>query len=114
MSKFHGIELYKPSQSSVYTLLPLRFSPLDQDHYVLTNLAGEYLRLKRGILHEFLHHKLSNDDPNYIELRARHFLIDDSSSIAPELFGAQAQNEIFSAERVHRATSLCCHAEMRT
>lgn len=85
MSKFHGIELYKAPETSSYTLLPLRFTPLDQDHYILTNLAGEYLRLKRGTLNKFLHHKLSNDDPNYIELRARHFLIDETSSIAPEL-----------------------------
>lgn len=93
MSKFHGIELYKPSQSSSYTLLPLRFTPLDQDHYVLTNLAGEYLRLKRGTLDDFLLHKLSSDDPSYIELRARHFLIDESSSIAPELLALKLRTK---------------------
>ena len=79
MSKFHEIEFYKPPQTSSYTLLQLRFTPLDPDHYVVTNLAGEYLRLKSGTLADFLRHKLSNEDPNYIELRARHFLIDETS-----------------------------------
>jgi len=85
MGKFQAIELYKAPQTSSYTLLPLRFTPLDQDHYVITNLAGEYLRLRKTTLADFLRHKLSNDDPNYMELRARHFLIDETSSIAPEL-----------------------------
>lgn len=84
MSKFKEIEFYKP-QLSAYSLLPLRFTRLDQDHYVVTNLAGEYLKLKRSTLLDFLHHKLPTDDPNYIELRARHFLIDSTSSISPEL-----------------------------
>lgn len=93
MSKFHGIELYKPSQSSPYTLLPLRFTSLDQDHYVLTNLAGEYLRLKRGTLDDFLRHKLPSDDPSYIELRARHFLVDETSAIAPELLALKLRTK---------------------
>src|SRR5512146_474359 len=84
MSKFQRIEFYKAPLSS-YTLLPLRFTSLSQAQYVVTNLAGEYLKLKRATLVDFLHHKLSNDDAAYVELRARHFLIDDTSSIAPEL-----------------------------
>lgn len=93
MSKFQEIEFYKAPQTASYTLLPLRFTPLDQDHYVLTNLAGEYLRLERGTLADFLRHKLSNDDPNYIELRARHFLIDETSSIAPELLALKLRTK---------------------
>ena len=46
MSKFQRIEFYKAPLSS-YTLLPLRFTSLDHDHYVVTNVAGEYLKLKR-------------------------------------------------------------------
>lgn len=92
MSKFKEIEFYKP-RLSLYSLLPLRFTRLDQDHYVVTNLAGEYLKLKTGTLLDFLHHKLSPDDPNYIELRARHFLIDNSTSIAPELLAIKLRTK---------------------
>jgi uncharacterized protein len=92
MSKFQRIEFYKAPLSS-YTLLPLRFTTLDQDSYVVTNVAGEYLKLKRDTLVDFLHHKLSNDDPNYIELRARHFLVDETSSIAPELLALKLRTK---------------------
>ena len=92
MSKFQRIEFYKAPVSS-YTLLPLRFTSLDQDHYVVTNVAGEYLKLKRDTLVDFLHHKLSNEDPNYINLRARHFLIDETSSIAPELLATKLRTK---------------------
>jgi uncharacterized protein len=85
MSKFREIEFYRDPQSSAYTLLPLRFTSLDQEHYALTNLAGEYLRIKGPVLHDFLQHKLSTEHPSYVELRARHFLVDEASSIAPDL-----------------------------
>lgn len=93
MSKFQKLEFYKAPQSTTYTLLPLRFTPLDQHHYVLTNLAGEYLRLNKGVLADLLHHKLSHDDPSYIELRARHFLIDETSSIAPDLLALKLRTK---------------------
>lgn len=90
MSKFQRIQFYK-APASTYSLLPLRFTSLGEDHYVVTNLAGEYLKLERTALINFLHHKLSSDDPNYIELRARHFLIDGSSSVAPELLAIKVR-----------------------
>ena len=84
MSQFRAIEFYKAPKPS-YRLLPFRFTSLDQDRYVLTNMAGEYLISQRDKLIDLLQHTLSEADPNYIELRSRHFLIDDNSSIAPEL-----------------------------
>lgn len=84
MSQFRTIEFYKSPKSS-YRLLPFRFTSLDQDRYVLTNMAGEHLITKRDKLLDLLQHTLSDEDPNYIELRSRHFLIDDDSSVAPEL-----------------------------
>ena len=84
MSQFRTIEFYKAPKPS-YRLLPFRFTSLDQDRYVLTNMAGEYLISPRDKLFDLLQHTLSEADPNYIELRSRHFLIDDNSSIAPEL-----------------------------
>ena len=92
MSKFQKIEFYKAPLAS-YTLLPLRFTSLDQDHYVATNVAGEFLKLKRATLVDLLQHKLSNEDPNYTELRARHFLLDETSSIAPELLALKLRTK---------------------
>ena len=84
MSQFRAIEFYKAPKPS-YRLLPFRFTSLEQDRYVLTNMAGEYLISPKDTLVDLLQHTLSEADPNYIELRSRHFLIDDNSSIAPEL-----------------------------
>jgi uncharacterized protein len=84
MSQFRTIDFYKPPKPS-YRLLPFRFTSLDQDRYVLTNMAGEYLITKRDKLLDLLQHTLSEEDQNYIELRSRHFLIDNDSSVAPEL-----------------------------
>jgi uncharacterized protein len=84
MSQFREIEFYKAPKPS-YRLLPFRFTSLDQDRYVLTNMAGEYLISQRDKLLDLLQHTLSEADPNYTELRSRHFLIDDNSSIGPEL-----------------------------
>jgi len=115
MSKFQEIKFYKAPQFSPYTLLPLRFIPLDQEHYVLTNLAGEYLRVKRGTLLDFLRHKLSNEDPNYTELRARHFLIDEASSIGPELLALKVRSKYsrlseFTGLHIFVVTLRCEHS----
>lgn len=102
MNKFQTIEFYKIAQSS-YTLLPFRFTSLDRDRYVLTNAVGEYLITTRDKVFDFVEHKLSSDDPTYIELRARHFLIDESSAIAPELLAIKLRTKY---ERLAEFTGL--------
>ena len=102
MSKFQTIEFYKTTQSS-YTLLPFRFTSLDRDRYVLTNAVGEYLITTRDKVFDFVEHKLASEDPTYIELRSRHFLIDDSSSIAPELLAIKLRTKY---ERLAEFTGL--------
>lgn len=92
MDKFKKLEFYKASPPS-YALLPLRFTSLDCNYYIVTNVAGEYIKLQRDTLAAFLHRKLSSDDPNYIELRARHFLTDETSSIAPELLALKLRTK---------------------
>jgi len=102
MSKFQKIEFYKTPQSS-YTLLPFRFTSLDSDRYVLTNAAAEYLIAPREKVFDFVQHKLPSDDSLYIQLRARHFLVDDSSSIAPELLAIKLRTKY---ERLAEFTGL--------
>jgi len=92
MSKFQNIEFYKTSKSA-YTLLPFRFTSLDQDRYILTNAVGEYLITTRDKVFAFAEHRLSSDEPTYIELRSRHFLIDEHSAIAPELLAIKLRTK---------------------
>jgi uncharacterized protein len=114
MSQFQGIERYNPSEPA-YQLLPFRFSHLHQDQYVVTNLAGEYVVVNRPALLDFLAHRLPNTDPTYCELRARHFLMDASTSIAPTLLSIKLRTRYqrlaeFTALHLFVVTLRCEHA----
>src|SRR5215471_7277127 len=88
MSKFLRIDSYKPS-SNEYQLLPFRFTELDANSYILSNLAGEFLVISKDILPKLIQHELRQDDPGYVELRSRHFLVDGSTSIAKDLLAVK-------------------------
>lgn len=92
MSKFQKIEFYR-SPKSTYTLLPFRWTLLDRDTYVLTNMAGEYLLSDRATVHRLARHELRNDEAAYVALRARHFLVDANTSIAPELLAIKLRTK---------------------
>jgi len=92
MSKFQPIEFYK-NKSHSYELLPLRFEALDDENYVVTNMAGEYLTLPRDKLSKLVKHELTASDPDYVNLRARHFLVDDKTSIAKDLLAIKLRTK---------------------
>lgn len=85
--KFLSKDQFRSSVGSDYHLLPFRFSRLDHDRYVLTNMAGEYTVAERDVVQNLVDHKLDPDSPHYDELKSRHFLYDTDSRIAPELLG---------------------------
>src|SRR5580692_11631348 len=102
MSEFHSIESYRP-RSSQYQLLPFRFTELDDKRFVATNLAGEFLVLPKEVVPQVIRHELPTNDPWYVELRARHFLTDDSTSIARDLLAIKLRTRY---ERLAEFTSL--------
>ena len=65
-----------------YKLLPLRFTPLDQSQYVVTNMVGEYHVLRRDAVHALVKRTLDPNTPDYDELKAKHFLSDDDLDVA--------------------------------
>jgi His-Xaa-Ser system radical SAM maturase HxsB len=102
MTEFHQIASYRP-QSPNYRLLPFRFTELNDHEYVLTNIAGEYLVLSKDVVPKLISHELLTDAPSYIELRARHFLTDDATAIAPDLLAIKLRTRY---ERLADFTSL--------
>ncbi|WP_206631150.1 His-Xaa-Ser system radical SAM maturase HxsB [Mesorhizobium sp. M7A.F.Ca.MR.362.00.0.0] len=86
-----------------YQLAYLRFSQLDDDRYVLTNQAGEYLVLPRAVLASFVKHELPSTHPAYSRLRSRQFLFDASSNIGKELLALKVRTK---AKRLENFTSL--------
>ena len=101
MRRFHNVEFF--SRNSSYSLLPFRFISLDADSYVLTNLGGEYLLAPREKLAALIQHQLPQEDPLYVDLRSRHFLSDEHSSVAPELLAMKLRTRY---ERLAQFTSL--------
>jgi uncharacterized protein len=90
MSDFQQIESYKP-RSHKYQLLPFRFTELDDQSYVVTNLAGEFVVLPKDIIPRLINHDLPDDNSFYVDLRARHFLVDQSTAIARDLLAIKVR-----------------------
>lgn len=103
MSKFQGLAHYQAPFASGYKLLPLRFSELDADRYLLTNMVGEYQILEKAIAREFIQHRLPASSPHYLELKSKHFLLDEDSSVAIDLLALKTKTRF---ERLSNFTGL--------
>lgn len=113
MPKFKTIERYQSTDA--YHLLPFRFLSLDENRYVLTNLAGEHLVLSKENLHSFVRHQLPYGSDVYNELKSRHFLYDEESSIALELLSVkyrtkQSHLANFTGLHIFVVTLRCDHS----
>ncbi len=86
-SSFLPSSAYQPGGG--YSLLPLRFIPMDDDRYVATNFAGEHLVLPKTALRELVGHRLDPREPIYDELKSRHFLLEGDSTVAIDLLAAK-------------------------
>ena len=113
MSKFLPFTSYKQS-SSEYSLLPFRFTELDNHRYVLTNVAGEFMTLPKATLPDLVNHQLTDDNPAYTELRAKQFLTDDTTTIARDLLAIKIRSRYarlpdFTALHIFVVTLRCEH-----
>lgn len=95
MSKFQAIGFYRtPASPSGYKLLPFNFTALSDADYVLTNPVGEFLVLPRTRLEAFARHRLTKLDPEYDDLKSKHFLMDDDSSVALDLLALKTRTKL--------------------
>lgn len=102
MSRFQPITFFS-KQSLSYKLLPFRFTQLDSQRYVATNIAGEYSLIDRDSLHQFINGQLPEDSTQYVDLRAKQFLVDAHSKIAPDLLAIKVRTRY---EQLSRWTGL--------
>jgi uncharacterized protein len=72
-----------------YSLLPFRFIRLDAKRYVLSNFSGQYIVINREEVDQLVNKKLSKDSDLYEDLKSRHFVLDEDSTIAIELLANQ-------------------------
>jgi len=83
-SRFQPTQTYAAS-SGKYTLLPFRFLSLDASRHVLSNLAGEYLVLPKETTYQLIRHELRQHSDPYQNLKSRHFVVDEESTVALDL-----------------------------
>jgi uncharacterized protein len=69
----------KPISES-YRFLPFQFSRRRNGDYLLSNMAGELLVLKQEKFNLFTNKKLKRNEHSYLDLKAKHFLVDGTSS----------------------------------
>jgi His-Xaa-Ser system radical SAM maturase HxsB len=93
VSKFEPLAAYDAASDGQYQLLPLKFTPLDSERYVLTNMVGEYAVVPRATVHSLAGHTLRPSDRHYLELKAKHFLRDADSNVAVDLLALKARTK---------------------
>src|SRR5262249_14325536 len=94
VSKFQPIEFYRAPKKAGYELLPFNFTRLADHDYVLTNAVGELLVLPRSKLETLINKGLSKVDPEYDELKAKHFLMDEDSTVALDLLALKTRTRL--------------------
>src|SRR5882724_5684979 len=65
VSKFLPLAAYDAASDGQYQLLPLKFTLLDGNRYVMTNMVGEYAVVSREVVHALARHTLRPSDPRY-------------------------------------------------
>jgi sulfatase maturation enzyme AslB (radical SAM superfamily) len=61
---------------------------------VLVNLVGEYVVTTRSAVVDLVKRSLKPDDRLYLELKAKHFLQDSDSDIAPDLLALKLRTRM--------------------
>src|SRR5471030_589857 len=115
MSKFQPLAHYEAGLGEGYKLLPLRFSELDANRYLLTNFVGEFHVLDKAIAKDFLEHRLSVSSSCYKDLKSKHFLLDADSNVAIDLLALKTRTRLerasnFTALHLFVVTLRCEHS----
>ncbi len=115
MSGFVALAEYEIPLRTGYELLPLRFTQLSGERYVLTNAAGEFQVCDRADLKRFSDGELGWNEPLYGDLKSKHFLIDDDSSVAIDLLAMKVRSKLaplanFTGLHIFVVTLRCEHS----
>lgn len=115
MSKFQSLQKYEESLAFGYRLLPFRFTQLEGDTYVASNMVGEFIVLDRVVLDAFAGGQLDPHDPVYSELKAKHFLLDSDSDVTFDLLSVKLRTKLaplanFTALHLFVTTLRCDHS----
>jgi uncharacterized protein len=91
---FKELEEFRATEKAGYKLLPIRFTALDEQRVVATNIVGQQAVLARDELRDVVEHRVNSGTPLYDDLKSKHFIYDDDSSIALELLGLKYRTKL--------------------
>lgn len=95
--RFKELSHFRLTEERGYRLLPLRFTALDAERYVVSNLVGEYLVLGRHVIEDLVEHRLASGTSLYDDLKSKHFIYDDDSQAALPLLGLKYRTKLTQA-----------------
>jgi His-Xaa-Ser system radical SAM maturase HxsB len=116
MSRFKELIDFAPDTEIQYRLLPFRFSLLnDQNEYVLSNAAGEFVVISRSELQNLVDKTLPTDGELFQELQAKHFVDNTGSNLAVDLLALKLRTRLhriadFTALHMIVVTLRCDHS----
>lgn len=115
MAKFRDAAQFDASAAAGYSMLPWRFTPLDDESYVATNMAGEYIAMSREEVADFASGQLRPEVSLYDELKSKHFLIDADTNVAVDLLALKVRTKLsplanFTGLHIFVATLRCEHS----
>ncbi len=80
LTNFQEKNFYGVEPAIRYQLLPHRFKRRANGEVFLSNEVGEFLVLPRVVYEQYVAHRLQPTDASYLDLKAKHFLVDNQSS----------------------------------
>ena len=115
MAKFQEIKFYSQKKEKGYQLLPFKFSELDTNNYLLTNIAGEFVVLKKDLIRPLVEHQLDDSSEEYVNLRSRQFLQDTHNQVAIDLLALKLRTRLinlpqFTALHIFVVSLRCEHS----
>ncbi len=113
MSKFAEANVYLPSVN--YKLLPFKFDKLNDEKYIVTNMAGEYILIDHTSLELLINHELTPESKLYSDLRAKHFLCLENEKSPLDLLALKLRTRLsrlanFTNLHIFVATLRCDHS----
>jgi uncharacterized protein len=87
VSLFRPRSYYGPGVG--YRLLPFRFMRWPTEKTLVVNDVGEYLFLDRDAFARLVTHRLTPDEPSYLDLKGRHFLFEGTTTVPIELLATK-------------------------
>ena len=101
--KFNELPSFYEATEAGYSLLPFNFHKLPDSTYICVNMVGEYVHLKKSCLTNLVNGTLRFDDDIYNELKSKHIIMDDDSTVAVDLLALKYRTRQY---RVSQFTDL--------